>query len=284
MNRTLTIIVIAVLLAGCGKNGNSVKRVPVAKAGNAILYLDQIPDLAQPGTSPEDSSVISQSYVNKWARKQLLFQKATENLSPQLMQEIDDQLEETRSDLTIYQYQRQMMLEKMDTVISDDEMESYYNTNSQSFILGYNIVKALFIKLPFETPDLGKIRMLARSSDQKDLQELESICYQFADKFDDFNEKWIPLDRISVELPQEITNEEYFLRRTTFYEYTDSIDVYYIKIRDYKLKGSPAPFEYVEDDIKRMIWNSRRLEFIQNLENGIYNSAMEENRVTYYTK
>ena len=38
-----------------------------------------------------------------------------------------------------------------------------------------NIVKALFIKLPVETPDLNKIKLLARSNDQNDLQQLESI-------------------------------------------------------------------------------------------------------------
>jgi len=281
MNRLLTLLLIIAVAAGCDKRSNSLKRVAVASAGGAVLYLDQIPKL-QPGTTAADSSAIIQDYVNKWAKKVLMFQKAEENLSPELKEEIDSQLEDTRLNLTIYQYQRQMMLEKMDTIISDAEMENYYFSNSQSFTLGYHIVKALFIKLPFETPNLGRIRVLARSNEQNDLQELESICYQFADRFDDFNEKWVPLDRISIELPYEINNEEYFLRRTTFYETTDSIDRYFVKIRDYKLKSATAPFEYVREDIKRMIWNTRRLEFIQNLENGIYNNAIEENRFTIF--
>ena len=36
-----------------------------------------------------------------------------------LKSEIDKQLEETRANLVIYQYQRQMMLEKMDTVLTE---------------------------------------------------------------------------------------------------------------------------------------------------------------------
>jgi hypothetical protein len=282
MNRILSLMIIVSVVAGCTNRSNQGKRIPVAKAGEAVLYLDQIPALALPGSMGADSTAIFQDYINKWVRKELMFQKAEENLSPELKEEIDNQIKETRSDLTIYQYQRQMMLEKMDTTISDAELENYYSANSQSFNLGYNIVKALFIKLPFETPNLGRIRMLARSGEQKDLQELESICYQFADKFDDFNEQWIPLDRISIELPQEISNEEYFLKRNTFYEYTDSIDTYFLKIRDYKLRSNPAPFDYVREDIKRIIWNTRRLEFIQNLENGIYNNGIEENKFTIY--
>ena len=282
MNRVVALLLIMFLAAGCSNRSSQGKRIPVAKVGEAVLYLDQMPAHDQNRSGIADSSVVANDFINKWVKKELMYQKAEENLSAELKEDIENQLSETRSDLTIYQYQRQMMLEKMDTTISDAEMENYYTANSQSFNLGYNIVKALFIKLPFETPNLGRVRMLARSNDQKDLQELESICYQFAEKFDDFDERWVPLDRISIELPHEISNEEYFLRNNTFYQYTDSIDIYFLKIRDYKLRSTTAPFDYVREDIKRIIWNTRRLEFIQTLENGIYNSAIEENKFTIY--
>ena len=162
----------------------------------------------------------------------------------------------------------------------------YYFNNRQSFVLNSNILKALFIKLPVETPGLSRIRNLARTNNQNSLQQLESLCYQFAEKFDDFNEQWITLDQISIELPAEINNQENFLRNTTFYETssTDSTYIYLLTIRDYKLRSTTAPFEYVRDDIKRMIWNSRRLDFIQTLENGIYNDALKENIFTILKK
>ncbi len=282
MNRILILFIITVLTVACSNSRSDPKRVAVARAGDVFLYLDQIPKLIPQGTSTADSTAIIHNYINKWAKKEFLFRKAEENLSPDLKNEIDNQLEETRSNLVIYQYQRQMMLERMDTIISEAELEKYYSENQGSFILGSNIIKALFIKLPVETPGIDRIRHLARSNEQNDLQELESYCYQFADKFDDFKEEWIPLDRVSVELPQEIQNEEYFLRRTTFYEATDSIDLYFITIRDYRLRSSVAPFEYVRDDIKRIIWNNRRLEFIQSIENGIYNDALRENGFTIF--
>jgi hypothetical protein len=150
------------------------------------------------------------------------------------------------------------------------------------FVLSSNIVKALFIKLPLETPDLNKIRALARSNTPNDLQQLETICYQFAEKFDDFNEEWVTIDRLSVELQQNIENEENFLKRNTFYETSDSTSSYLVSIRDYRLRYSLAPFEYVRDDIKRIIWNTRRFEFIQSLENGIYNEALKQNNFKIY--
>jgi hypothetical protein len=179
-----------------------------------------------------------------------------------------------------------MMLEKMDTTVTDSELENYYLSNQENFSLNSNIVKALFIKLPAETPGISRIKSLARSNDQGKLQQLEALCYQFAEKFDDFNEDWVTLDKLAIELPSEIQNEENFLRRTTFYETTnaDSTYLYLLTIRDYKLRSSTAPFEYVKDDIKRIIWNNRRFEFIQSLENGIYNNALKQNIFTILKK
>lgn len=281
MNRILTLLLIIIISAGC-RNHNKVKRVAIARAGDAVLYKDQVAGLVPAGTSVADSTVMIQNYINKWARRELLFRKAEENLTPELRKDIDSQLEEARVNLIIYQYQRQMILERMDTTVTDSELENYYMNNRESFNLSSNIVKALFIKLPVETPGINRIRILARSNDQGDLQQLETLCYQFAEKFDDFNEDWVTLDKLSVELPSEIQNEEYFLRRTKYFEErnSDSTYLYLLTIRDYKLRSSPAPFEYVKDDIKRIIWNNRRLEFIQSLENGIYNDALKQNIFT----
>jgi len=282
MNRLVCFVVLMLLLSGCNSPNNKSGRLPVAKVGNTILYYDQIPQIFQPGETETDSAATVQNYINRWAKKELLLQKAEENLTPEYRDEITRQIEETRANLVIYQYQRQMMLEKMDTIISDTELEKYYSENQGSFMLSSNIVKALFIKIPAETPNVVKIKSLAKSSQQEDLQELETLCYQFADKFDDFNEEWVTLDRISVELPEEINNQESFLRRTTFYETADSNYLYFLTIRDYRLRATLAPIEYVKDDIKRMIWNIRRIEFIQSLENGIYNDALKNNIFMIY--
>ena len=277
MNRILFIISFIIALAGCKGGKNEPVRLAVANVGTKTLWYDQIPRILSTGTSRTDSIAIMQNYINSWARKELLFLKAEENLSDDNKAEIESQLLETRANLVIYQYQRQMMLERMDTTISDDEMEAYYAENEKKFTLSSNIVKALFIKVPSDVPGLDKIRQWSRSADQKELQQLESLCYQFAEKFDDFNEEWVTMDRISVELPQEIFNQDEFLRWNTAYETKDTSSVYMITFRDYRLRYSLAPYDYVKNDIKNIILNSRRFEFLQNLENGIYNEGIKAN-------
>jgi hypothetical protein len=277
MNRTINLLILIILLTSCNNKSDQAKRIALAKVGDVVLYYDEIPKLLQPGITPQDSAAIIQNYFNKWAKKELLYMKAEQNLSAELKNEIEKQLSETRANLVIYQYQRQMMLEKMDTTISEEEIENYYASNEKNFHLNSNIVKALFIKVPVETPGIDKIRLWARSNEQKDLQQLESYCFQFAEKYDDFNEDWVTMDKLSVELPEDIVNQDEFLKWNTWHETRDSSSFYMIAIRDYRLRYSLAPFEYVKNDIKSIILNNRRFDFLQSLENGIYNEAIKDN-------
>jgi len=270
------------VFSACKKTEGNTDRKPVAEVGNKVLYYDEIPRLAESSVNKTDSTALIQGFINKWAKRQLLLQKAEGSLTTELKDNIAKQLEETRTNLFIYQYQRQMMLERMDTVVSDTELENYYSANQSSFLLTSNIVKALFIKLPLSTRELSNVKLLARSNDRKDIQQLKSLCYKLAGKFEDFDDSWIPLNRITLELPEDVVNEDNFLKRNTYFESNDSHSAYLVSIRDYRQRSTVAPFEYVKEDIKRIIWNTRRFEFIQSMENGIYNEALKANNFKIY--
>lgn len=282
MNKTISIFLLLYIIAGCQNTEKQAKRVVIARVGDKALYYDDIPVQVREEFPEEDSATLIHNYINKWARRELVLEKAEENLSKELKDGIEKELAETRINLIIYEYQQQMILEKMDTVVSDEEMRQYYSANESSFVLTSNIVKALYIKLPVETPNIPGFKTLLKSTRQKDMQELESLCYQFAEKYDDFNENWISLDKIELEMNIEITDQEEFLRKNTYFESADSSSVYLLGISDYRLRNTTAPFEYVKGDIKGIIWNNRRIEFIQNLENGIYNDALKDNGIKIF--
>jgi len=43
-----------------------------------------------------------------------------------------------------------------------------------------------------------------------------------------------------------------------------------------------APFEYIRGQIRTIILNNRRNDFLQKLEDGIYNEAMSNNTLKLY--
>ena len=80
----------------------------------------------------------------------------------------------------------------------------------------------------------------------------------------------------------EVADEDSFLRRTPFYEATDSLYSYFVKFRDYRLNSTVAPYEYVKNDIELILLNNRRVNYIQSLENDIYEDAVSKNNYIIY--
>jgi hypothetical protein len=277
MARLITACSLILLMTACNNYNNNAGREAVAQVGDKYLYADQIPLNTNNGLSREDSISIVRNYIDRWIRNELILDKAEDNLSEEYQNEINNKLEETRANLMIYQYEQQMMLQKMDTSVSEQEIRDYYDSHLNNFTLQNNLLKALFLKLPVEAPNIDRARSWFRSENQNDIQSLESYAYQFAEKFDDFGESWINMNFLLRELPDEIENESYFLRNNRYYESSDDSFYYLVNIRDFRLKGATAPLEYVRDDIRTIILNNRKIDFLQELETGIYNEGMRDN-------
>ena len=258
-------------------------RVPVARAGDRILYLDEIPStLIAPGMSSTDSISTVQSYIRRWARKELMAIKAEQNLTPDYKNEVNRQMDEMRNNLLIYQYQQQMLIQKLDTSVTESEMQEYYLSNINTFTLTSNIVKALFIKLPIDAPEVDKVRKLYRSNLSEDIRALDDYCYQFAIRYDDFDDEWIPFTQLLMEVPLESDNQETWLTRNSAVELKDDKFLYFINIREYRLRRTTAPFEYISGQVKTIILNNRRNDFLQKLEDGIYNEAVRDNTLRVF--
>ncbi len=282
MTRIYILLFSILLITACTDIKNGANRTVIAKAGDKYLYADELPKMANNNISEADSISIIRNFIDRWIKKELILSRAELNLTDEYISEMNQKLEETRSSLMIYQYQQQMMVQRMDTTVEMIEIENYYNDNIQSFNLIHPLVKAIFIKIPIEAPNIDRAKLWYKSNSQEDLQNLESYCYQFADKYDDFDEKWIDVSYLLRVLPDDIENISRFLRNNTHYETSDSLYHYFINIRDFRLTGAIAPIEYVSDDIKNIILNNRKIEFLQNLENGIYNEALRENQFKIY--
>ncbi len=277
MRTIIAVSSILLFMYACTNYNSDANRLTVAQVEDKYLFADQIPVKTNNGLSREDSISISRNYIDRWIRNELILRKAEENLSEEYQTEINSKLEETRANLMIYHYEQQMMLQKMDTLVTEQQIMDYYDNHLQNFTLQSNILKVLFLKLPVEAPNIDRARAWYRSDKQSDIQSLESYAYQFAEKFDDFGENWINMNFLLRELPSNIDNESYFLRNNQYYETSDSEFQYFVNIRDFRLKGSVAPIEYVRNDIKTIILNNRKIDFLQELENGIYNEGIKDN-------
>lgn len=277
----LLFLLVAVLV-GCSKNRKGLGR-PVAMVGNKYLYESQLPALSGPGISIQDSICIRKSYIDKWIRQQLLLEKAEQNLTYE-QKDVTDQLEEYRASLLIYKYQDMLMRQQMDTIVSEEEIQKYYTEHSGSFILNQPAFKGLFLMLPLDAPNLQKVREWTRSLNEENIKNLESYCFQYARKYDYFNDQWTYFQNLLLLAPGLKFNPIQFLKAYKFYEFSDSLNIYMIGIQDYLLPGAVSPLDLVKNDIRAILLNRRKLEFVKDLENKIYNQAYNKAKVKIFEK
>ncbi len=265
----------------CTKLETRTREKSLAHVFENNLYPSDIRDIFPNNVSPEDSIMIQQNYVDKWVKKQLILQKAELNLTEE-QKDVRLQIEEYRSSLLIYKYEQNLILQKLDTLISDEEIETYYLENPSNFNLDRHIVKALFLKLPIDAPEIWRVRQMSRSEKEEDFREMESYCYQHGAKYDYFDDNWTPFSTITRALPNEIRTPESFLRWNRYIEQQDSAFRYMVNLKEYSLAGTVAPLPYVEQKIRSIILNKRKVQFVRDLENNIYKDALNKGSFTIY--
>jgi hypothetical protein len=58
--------------------------------------------------------------------------------------------------------------------------------------------------------------------------------------------------------------------------------VYFVEINDVRLQDSYSPLEYVEERIRKVLINKRRLKLIERIEENIIEDAIEEGTLIIY--
>jgi hypothetical protein len=244
------------------------------------LYFSDIQDLISPDISSEDSLKLVQALCEKWAKEQLLVQKAKINL-PLVLQDVQAQVESYEKSLLIYSYQKELLNQKLDTIVNDDEIESFYDKNKQNFILNDAVVIVNYIKLKKEVPYLWKVQRLFKKEDEESKLSLEDYCYQFADDYY-LDDSWLSVDDILKVLPDNYTSRNLYKGKSI--EFADDDYYYFLHVKKYISKGSVSPLEMVSNQIHSVIINKRKIDFLKYVEMDLYQNALAKNYVQYEKK
>ena len=249
--------------------------VPVARVNDMYLYKSDIQKLVPEDTSKEDSTIIVNNYINKWATQKLLIANAKINLSIEKQHEFDRLVEQYRSDLYTKAYQEALVNQSIDTSITTDEANEIYERNKETFKLNEELIKFRYINLNENSVKLEEIKRRFKRFEKQDKHILDSIAVQF--KSYSLNDSiWIRADQaISKISAIKAENKKELLKKSNFIEIKDSLGLYLMQINDVLLRNETAPIEYVMPTIKQIVINKRKLEFIKQLEKDITKDAIK---------
>lgn len=247
------------------------------------LYEIDLAGAVPSGLSPEDSTRRAENFINSWVREMLLLSKAESNL-PESDPEMEKKLTDYKNSLIIYEYETELVRQKLDTIVSDAEIETYYNEHTNDFQLRDNIVKVIYVKVDNKAPNLPKLKTWIQSDKPQDREELNKYCLQFASNYFLDDNSWLFFDDLLKEVPIQTYNRELFLQNNRFVEVSDSSSIYFLNIKGFMTRNSQSPLSFEKENIRNIIINKRKLELIDKMHDDLYNEAVENNSIKIYPR
>jgi hypothetical protein len=202
---------------------------------------------------------------------------AEENLDED-QRDLTQEMEEYRNALLIHRYQQQLLSQKLDTEITSTDIRHYYDTHPEKFTLDYHIARAVYVEIPKNVTKSDQIKRWMSENSPRSMSELESYSFQYASKYDHFNNEWVDFNKILSRIPGAKEDPEKLLRASKFHQFSDLNNNYFLLINDYIVAGEKAPFDFVKDRIESLILNTRKMEFLQELEKNIFEKGKRDNR------
>lgn len=257
----------------------------VVQVGDKGLTWTTLMDVIPDNSSAQDSVQLAERFIQDWVKEQLVIRKAEESLSEE-KKDFDELIENYRKSLLTYAFEKEWVNQKLDTNISNEEIETYYRDNEQNFELRNYIVKVKFSALSTNhKKQLPQLKKLFYSVKEEDYAKWEQMCVDLGASYYFNEDKWLLWDEFIKQVPIQTMDVEDFLKRNKNVEFEKDNNLYLISITDYQLSGSRSPLSFEREKIKSMIINRRRLHLLETMKNDLYQKALQDNEVkTYYGK
>ena len=276
LDKLRTLLIFLLLLLSCDFNYESNDNI-VARAGEKTLTNEELIEKLPKIINSEDSLIISNKIINDWALNQLLIKNAEINLSSEEVEKIEKISREYYNDLLISTYKNKIASYNSDTLVLDDEISEYYNSNFDNFLLYEDIIKGRYVRLNKNNFNLNEIKRRFRRFNEQDLTFFDSISLQLLN-YSLNDTTWVNKDLFFNKIPVLKDEEiERIVKKTLYVVKEDSLDVYLIKINDFIGINGKAPLDYIYYRIEELIKNKKKVDFIKKFETETIENAKLEN-------
>ena len=275
------ILVIAAAMTGCGQEHNHKGKTPLVEVSGEFLYKEDLQAALPLNISKDDSVLFAEHYIRNWIEDALLFDKAEGNIPDN--DKISKLVENYRRALIMHTYQEELVNQKLANDISEEEINAYYEKNKELFRLDNPLVKGLFIKVPLSSPDLGNVRVWYRKNNQDVIEKLEKYSLRNAVIYDYFYDRWTSVPDVAAKIPLKVLDTDAnYLDKNRNVEVKDTAFCYFLHIEDFLGKDKQKPLDFARDEIKEILINLKRVEFINKVKEDLYQRASDRNKIIYY--
>jgi hypothetical protein len=279
MNRIVCFIIAALLVCSCTLYDSITKGEKVAQIGRAALYKTDLEKVIPKGIAPQDSALLARQFIDSWAIKQLMLQKAEEQL-PKSERDVERLLEDYRTQLLVFRYENKYVEERLDTLVSLREREEYYTAHPGSFVGKNGVYKGRLVKMQNSSPNMQVMKKLAKSREIDDLEALEQLAYNSAYKYSNFNNNWVDLNIVAKEVGVPLEElQKLMAKNGPMVEVKDTVYTNILQVLEFVAPGEVTPFEFNSEKIKEIIISRRKQELLSALQRDILRDALNNNKI-----
>jgi hypothetical protein len=225
---------------------------------------------------------MAKGLINNWARKKLLYEKSLVNLPTNKIAQINSMVDDYESSLYRNTYREYILKSLMDSVLSKELISDFYYENKNNFKLKEPLYKIRIIGFPLDNVDRREITGRFRRFESKDFYYLDSLSFQFSNYF---LADTIWLNKFDVfEKVSFLNNEnvDYYLKKQNYFEVKDSLDLYLFEVVQMLDQNQIAPLPYIENTIKNIVFNKRKIEFLKEFDKDILRDAIKTKKFETY--
>ena len=277
---SIIVIVISLLAISCNNKLDIKKADALVKIGNKVLYQNVVEENIPVGLTSEDSIIAAEHFIRLWINENLLYNIASRNINDK--ENIELLVENYRKSLLIYQYEEQLVNERLTKEIDEQSLYDYYNQNKDKLKLDRPLVKGLFLKVPASAPQLNEIRSWYKSKTSVSRENLEKYQLNNVAIYNYFIDKWVDFNDLMDNFPREQLSKEDLIVQKKSIEKEDGTYFYFLNITDYLLPGDNAPYEYVKPTIQEMLINQRKIDFLKKTEDDLYRRALDKGEIQFF--
>lgn len=271
----------AIMLVGCTPQHDHKGKTPLVEVAGKFLYEEDLRQAMPLNQSKEDSTLFAEQYIKTWVEDALIFDKAEGNIPDN--DKIAALVENYRKALIMHVYQEELVGQKLANKISDSEVEAYYEQNKSLFVLNKPIVKGLFIKVPLHSQGLSDVRRWYKRNTQESIEKLEKYSLRNAVTYDYFYDQWKSVEDLALLVPiKELKTDGKYLNRNRNLELKDTAYHYFLHVEDFQGEGQIKPLDFAKAEIKEVLINLKRVDFIDQVKDDLYRDASDKNKIIYY--
>ena len=269
-------VVAVVVAAGCSGAEEADHDPLLARVHTRELRLSELEGMFGANATAEDSALVITAFVNRWSRDAALQWEAEQNLPPDL--NIDRLVRDYRASLVSSHYEEVLASMRMDSTITREELEAYYEEHKSQYQLERPIVRCLFIRVPYPLQDEASLQQLWNNGRVEDTTALTAYCDRFAEIALLDEKAWYGLDDIAAQLPEgvltsaNVGNKGEFSMREGSYRY-------YFRLLEVKPRLEIAPLSYIEEQARKVILYNRKRRVLEEAREEIFDRESRRNNI-----